>query len=280
MLATGSFDQTVRIWDVETGAAVYSLRAHNDVVVSAQFSHDDSLLCTAGFDGAVRIWDVKTGKSVRSFLNSNLGVCYAKFSPNSKFILMGSFDDTWKLINSTSGDVVKTYTGHQFNDYCIFGSFFLHNDKKYIISGSADNSVYIWDLNSRELIQSLPGHNDVVVAVAGHSTQSIIASGALDADMTVKLWTNDQTILAQNNLKGLTDDIDERANYTAIDLDEFIPYSLSQADFHESIPALQDRVPFLFHQEESDSSDDGEDLMSSYLKESFEERHIAGSSIH
>lgn len=112
-------------------------------------------------------------------------VCFAKWSPNGKYILVGSFDGTWKLLHSSSGTASRVYTGHSFNDYCVFASFSLTSGK-YIISGSADNNVYLWDLNSRLLLQKLQGHKKVVVAVSSHPYSDIIASGSLDK--TVRLW--------------------------------------------------------------------------------------------
>jgi COMPASS component SWD3 len=226
LVATGSFDQSVRVWDIERGECLYRLSAHKDVVVSAHFSGDGSQLVTAGFDGAVRIWDVNSGQLVRVFevhdekTQSEIPVCFAKWSPNSKFILMGSFDDTWKLLNSTTGDVVRTYTGHKFNDYCLFASFSL-TEGKFIISGSADSSVCVWDLNSKRLLQQLTGHSDVVVAVAAHPTENIIASGSLDK--TIKLWApqipppdpDDHNQLSQENEQENELDTDEEEAETS-----------------------------------------------------------------
>jgi len=72
-----------------------------------------------------------------------------------------------------------------FNDYCVFAAFSLTSGK-FIVSGSADNNIYLWDLNSRLLLQKLMGHTDVVVAVSAHPYSDIIASGSLDK--TVRLW--------------------------------------------------------------------------------------------
>lgn len=130
---------------------------------------------------------------------------------------MGRFNDTWSLLNSQTGEAVRVYTGHKFNDYCIFASFCL-TEGKYIISGSADKTVCVWDLNSKQLLQKLEGHkgtpttcgsrpsprirrltlSDVVVAVAAHPTENIIASGALEDDKTVKLWTPGATTQEEN----------------------------------------------------------------------------------
>jgi len=188
LIASGSFDTTVRVWDLSSGTCMHRLNAHDEMVVSANFDLSGSMLVTAGFDGLVKVWDVNSGSLLRSFSgskDSKTPVCFAKWSPNGKFILVGSFDGTWKLLNSDTGKTSKVYTGHTFNDYCVFASFSLTSGK-YIISGSADNNVHVWDLNSRLLLQKLEGHNDVVVAVSSHPYYDIIASGSLDK--TVRLW--------------------------------------------------------------------------------------------
>lgn len=77
---------------------------------------------------------------------------------------------------------------------------------KWIVSGSEDNKVYLWDLQSREVVQVLEGHNDIVVAVAvcvsshakpeilltstsqTHPQQNMIASGSIESDLTVRIW--------------------------------------------------------------------------------------------
>ena len=73
------------------------------------------------------------------------------------------------------------------------------------MSGSEDNKVYLWDLQSREVVQILEGHTDVVVAVAvslsrsmkwfeltscfqTHPQQNMIASGSIESDLTVRIW--------------------------------------------------------------------------------------------
>ncbi|RME97778.1 MAG: hypothetical protein D6768_18870, partial [Chloroflexi bacterium] len=63
-LATGSADQTIRLWDVKTGQELHKLQGHARVVWSLDFSPDGRQLVSAGFDRTVRLWDVATGTEI------------------------------------------------------------------------------------------------------------------------------------------------------------------------------------------------------------------------
>lgn len=88
------------------------------------------------------------------------------------------------------GKCLKTYTGHKNEKYCIFANFSVTGGK-WIVSGSEDNLVYIWNLQTKEIVQKLQGHTDVVISTACHPTENIIASAALENDKTIKLWKSD-----------------------------------------------------------------------------------------
>lgn len=88
--------------------------------------------------------------------------------------------------------------------YCISACFSV-TAGKWIVAGSEDGKVYIWDLQSRELVQVLEGHEgkfvdmvtdawanlttDVVVAVHTHPSQNMIATGSIDKDCAIRIWT-------------------------------------------------------------------------------------------
>ncbi|KAK8962751.1 hypothetical protein KSP40_PGU021932 [Platanthera guangdongensis] len=76
-----------------------------------------------------------------------------------------------RLRNFSSGKVLKTYTGHHNSKFCIPATFSVTNGK-YIISGSEDNCIYIWELQTRKVVQKLEGHTDTVIATSCHPSKT------------------------------------------------------------------------------------------------------------
>lgn len=67
VLASASFDSTVRLWDVDRGIDVHTLTRHTEPVYSVAFSPDGRLLASGSFDKCVHIWSVQTGQLVYSY---------------------------------------------------------------------------------------------------------------------------------------------------------------------------------------------------------------------
>ncbi|RCN50370.1 WD domain, G-beta repeat protein [Ancylostoma caninum] len=191
MVASGSFDETVRIWDLRTGLCTKVLPAHADPVSAVSFNRDGTLLCSSSYDGLVRIWETANGQCVKTLVDDdNPPVAFVKFSPNGKYILASTLDSTLKLWDFTKGKCLKTYTGHVNQKYCIFSNFSVTGGK-WIVSGSEDKKIYIWNLQTKEVVQTIDCQQDVVLATDCHPTQNIIASSGLESDFSIHLWKSD-----------------------------------------------------------------------------------------
>jgi WD40 repeat protein len=64
LLASGSDDHTVRLWDPRTGRALQTLTGHTSWVSAVAISHDGTLLASGSYDRTVRLWDPRTGRAL------------------------------------------------------------------------------------------------------------------------------------------------------------------------------------------------------------------------
>lgn len=73
LLASGSWDRTIRLWEVETGKLLATLEGHTDFVRDLVFTSDGKTLISSGKDGVIRVWDVAGGK-LRKKLEGHQGL--------------------------------------------------------------------------------------------------------------------------------------------------------------------------------------------------------------
>jgi WD40 repeat protein len=102
LLASGSQDKTVKVWEAATGKEVLSCKGHKDAIAAVAFSPDGKRLASGGghVDGTVKVWEVATGKEVLSCKGHTNTINSVAFSPDGKGLASGSADNTvrvWKL---------------------------------------------------------------------------------------------------------------------------------------------------------------------------------------
>jgi len=182
LLASGSQDDTVILWDVSSGQEVRTLK-DTHAVSSVAFSPDGKLLASGSRDDTVMLWDVASGQEVRTLTGHTDTVTSVAFSPDGKLLASGSQDDTVMLWDVASGQEVRTLTGH--TDHVTSVAF--SPDGKLLASGSQDDTVILWDVASGQEVRTLlTGHTHAVSSVAFSPDGKLLASGSQED--TVILW--------------------------------------------------------------------------------------------
>ncbi|KAM0147375.1 hypothetical protein ACHAPG_010616 [Botrytis cinerea] len=201
-VVSGSWDNTVRLWDTATGQQIQpTLEGHTDSVWSVAFSPDGKQIVSGSEDNTVRLWDTATGQQIQPTLGGHTScVPSVAFSPDGKQIVSGSWDNTVRLWDTATGQQIQpTLEGHTDSVWSVAFS----PDGKQIVSGSDDNTVRLWDTATGQQIQpTLEGHKSSFTSVAFSPDGKQIVSGS--DDNTVRLWDTATGQQIQPTLEGHT----------------------------------------------------------------------------
>jgi serine/threonine protein kinase len=181
-LASGSWDWTVKVWDVGSWREVATLRGHQYCVFSVSFSPDGKFLASGSWDDTVKVWDVGSWREVVTLRGHRNAVESVAFSPDGKFLASGSWDKTVKVWEVGRWREVATLSGHRI----YVNSVSFSPDGKFLASGSKDTTVKVWKVGSWWEVVTLRGHGHSVRSVSFSPDGKFLASGSVD--MTVKVW--------------------------------------------------------------------------------------------
>jgi WD40 repeat protein len=201
---SGSFDKSVRLWDLNTRQELRRLDGHTGPVLAVAVSPDGQRALSGGLDKTVRLWDLNTGQELRR-LQGFGGVTCVAFSPDGKRIAVGcgfekvthtvknepgqpqtasmrwertgKWDDRLTVWDTETGRKLYALVGHPDEVTCLAFT----PDGERLLSGSFDKTVSLWDLKTRKEIRRFRGHTGEVfgLAVSRDGKRLLSCSGTL-----------------------------------------------------------------------------------------------------
>ena len=149
VLITGSYDATIKVWDLETCEEIRTLRGHDSGVRCLQF--DDSKLISGSLDCTIKIWNWHTGECTRTYSGHTDGVIGLHF--DSALLASASADTTIKIWDFED---MSTFLLRGHTDWV--NAVKIDSCSRTVFSASDDNTVRLWDLDTRACIKVFEGH--------------------------------------------------------------------------------------------------------------------------
>ncbi|MDX2000568.1 MAG: TIR domain-containing protein [Thermoanaerobaculia bacterium] len=226
-MASGSDDNTVKIWSLETGQCRATLVGHTGWVRSVTITPDGERILSAATDRSVRVWQARSGLQMWHLMGYSVTVNSVGALPDNSRALSGG-ETTLRLWELASGRCLKTIkcekdgadtvlssavspagtevvSGHNNGEVRLWNldtgqclatlrghsghvqSVQITPDGRFAVSGSEDKTVKVWNLEARTCVGTLEGHQNIVYSVAISPDGTLIASTGF-TDKTVRLW--------------------------------------------------------------------------------------------
>ena len=181
-VATGSFDNSIKIWDTETGRELRALTGHTGPVRVLATSPDGHLLASGSNDHSVRIWDVTAGREFKRLDLGDTLVEAVAFSSDGRKLASSGPGNSAVLWDIATGNKISNLSEHTTPVTAIAFS----RDGAFLTSGDKSGLVKIWDLAKGKRLKDLKGHKDQIEALVFNAGGDLVASGS--SDKTVRVW--------------------------------------------------------------------------------------------
>ena len=186
MLASGSCDKTIKLWDISTMNCVGTLEGHTNIVASVAFNCA-GILASGSRETIIKIWDISTMNCIKTSKKTSKKkdphrVKSIAFNSAGNILASGSYgdDNIIKIWNIDRMKCVGMLRGHTKWIYSV-----AFNKDELLASGSADNTIKLWDIATMNCVGTLEGHKIWVYSLV-FTPSGLLVSGS--HDRTIKLW--------------------------------------------------------------------------------------------
>ena len=170
--------RNMSLWDVESAKEIHKLEGMVTWVNSVAVAPNGEYVLSGYSDGAIHLWDSSTGKRLRTFRGAKGIISSLAFAPDGRSMLDCRLNGPLTLQEVETGKELRQLAGQ--------GAAAFSRDGKWIVSGSADNRLKLWDTTTGRDVKSFAAHTDKILSVAFSPDGRLIVSGS--RDKTVRLW--------------------------------------------------------------------------------------------
>ena len=237
LLASGSEDDTIRLWDVSDNTNlrhVRTLRGHTGNVRSVAWSPDGRTLASASQDGTVRLWNPNNGINFAILRGHTSSVNCVAWSPDGRILASGSRDDTIRLWDPDTHGTRRVLRGHKGDVVSL--AFHPNGDT---LASASSGTIRLWHPNTGAHKATLTGYGGSVADTLVFSPNGQILAGPDRSSRSIGLWrlltvdvtgngkvnVNDLVEVARNYGKTVGAGANRRAdvnNDGKVDIDDFI----------------------------------------------------------
>ena len=180
-LASGSWDETIRLWDAVTGDHKRTLTGDTGRILSVAYSPDGQTLASGTWYDAIDLWDAVAGVHKHTLAEDVGGITSIAYSPDGQTLAIGTSDDIVDLWDVIAGEYKGTLIGHRR----AVSSIAYSPDGQTLASGSWDYTIRLWDAGTGEHKITLIGHTERVKSlVFSPDGRTLTSSGG----NTLRLW--------------------------------------------------------------------------------------------
>jgi WD40 repeat protein/serine/threonine protein kinase len=188
--AASAQSKSISIWEMETGRLLQTLTGHTGDVNALAWNPSGETLVSSAADRRVVIWHPHTNMAPKVLDGHEGNITALAMSPDGQRILSGT-GSIWarpgelRLWNTRTLKCERVLEGHADSIYSIGWS----GDSRYAITGSADRTAVLWDVNTGQRIYTLEGHKDSVFTTCFSADGRFALTGGKDGSL--RIWTLD-----------------------------------------------------------------------------------------
>jgi WD40 repeat protein len=183
LLATASYDRLIKLYDVENGKELRTLRDHSDSVYGVAFSPDGKLLASVAADRAVKVWDVTSGTRLYTLGEATDSLYAVAWSPDGKHLAAGGVDRSIRVwqADARGGKIAHSVFAHEGAVTRLEYS----RDGRVLYSLGEDRFVKSWDTAKMVERRIYPRQGETALGLAVRPDQKQIAVGRYDGALVL-----------------------------------------------------------------------------------------------